>query len=40
MRVSDRIRVIYEGKILGEMNREDATVEEIGMLMAGHKQEA
>lgn len=40
MSLSDRIGVIYEGKILGEMNREDATVEEIGMLMAGHKQEA
>ncbi len=33
--LSDRIGVIYEGTIIGEMNREDATVEKIGMYMAG-----
>ncbi|MFA9463406.1 MAG: ABC transporter ATP-binding protein [Velocimicrobium sp.] len=33
--LSDTIGVIYEGKILGKMKREDATVEKIGMYMAG-----
>lgn len=35
MALSDRIGVIYDGKILGEMNREEATVEKLGMLIAG-----
>jgi len=33
--LSDRIAVIYEGRIVGEMAAEDAVVEEIGLLMAG-----
>lgn len=35
MALSDRIGVIYDGRIIGEMDREEATVEKIGMLMAG-----
>ena len=35
MALGDRIGVIYEGKILGEMERKDATVDKIGMYMAG-----
>lgn len=38
MALGDRIGVMFEGKILGEMNREDATVEKIGMYMAGLSQ--
>ncbi len=34
--LSDRIGVIYKGKILGEMPREEAQIERIGLLMAGH----
>ncbi|MFT4004665.1 MAG: ABC transporter ATP-binding protein [Lacrimispora sp.] len=33
--LSDRIGVIYEGKILGEMDQSHADIEKIGMLMAG-----
>ena len=33
--LADRIAVIYEGAILGETTRADASVEEIGLLMAG-----
>jgi general nucleoside transport system ATP-binding protein len=33
--LSDRIAVIYEGKIMGIVNRGEATVEEIGLMMAG-----
>ena len=33
--VSDRIMVMYEGHMLGERNIEEASVEEIGLLMAG-----
>ena len=35
MTLSDRILVMYEGKIVGEMNKEDATEMEIGKLMLG-----
>lgn len=35
--LSDRIGVIYEGEILGEMDRKDANIENIGMLMAGNR---
>lgn len=35
MSLSDRIGVIYEGTILGEMDRSDASYEQIGLLMAG-----
>src|ERR671922_303151 len=33
--LADRIAVMYEGAILGETTRADASVEEIGLLMAG-----
>lgn len=33
--LSDRVLVMYEGKILGELSGEKATKEEIGLLMAG-----
>ena len=37
--LSDRIAVIYEGKIMGIVNRGEATVEEIGLMMAGEPME-
>ncbi len=40
MAISDRIGVIYEGCILGEMDRKDANYETIGLLMAGKTDEA
>jgi simple sugar transport system ATP-binding protein len=33
--LSDRIAVMYEGKIMATMDRNDATVEHLGLLMAG-----
>ncbi len=33
--LADRIAVIFEGKIMGIVNREDASPEKIGLLMAG-----
>jgi simple sugar transport system ATP-binding protein len=33
--LSDRIAVIYEGKIMGILSREEATKENVGLLMAG-----
>ena len=33
--LSDRIAVIYEGRIVGIVERDDARIEEIGALMAG-----
>jgi ABC-type uncharacterized transport system ATPase subunit len=33
--LADRIAVMYEGSIVGELDAHDATVEEIGLLMAG-----
>lgn len=33
--LSDRIVVMYEGRIVGVMNREDADIETLGLLMAG-----
>ncbi|KUO74697.1 MAG: ABC transporter ATP-binding protein [Clostridia bacterium BRH_c25] len=35
MSLSDRIAVMYRGRILGEMPRSQATVEKLGLLMAG-----
>jgi general nucleoside transport system ATP-binding protein len=35
MSLSDRILVMYEGEIVGEMQAEDATEERLGLLMAG-----
>ena len=33
--LADRIAVMYEGEIVGETTRAQASVEEIGLLMAG-----
>jgi general nucleoside transport system ATP-binding protein len=33
--LSDRIAIIYEGSIIGIVNRDGATVEQIGLMMAG-----
>lgn len=38
MNVSDRICVIHEGRIIGEVSAKDATVEELGLMMAGGKE--
>lgn len=37
MDVSDRIIVIYEGEIVGDLNPKEITVEELGLYMAGSK---
>ena len=37
--LADRIAVMYEGAILGELDAADADVEEIGLLMAGGRRE-
>jgi simple sugar transport system ATP-binding protein len=37
--LSDRIVVIYEGGVTGEFDPEQATVEEIGLAMAGGEHE-
>lgn len=36
----DRIAVIYEGEIMGIMNRDEAKLEEVGLMMAGVRQGA
>jgi len=33
--LSDRIAVLYEGKIMGIVDRNQATLEQIGLMMAG-----
>ncbi len=33
--IADRIAVIFEGKIVGEMTSEEATLDQIGLMMAG-----
>jgi general nucleoside transport system ATP-binding protein len=33
--LADRIAVMYEGAIVGETTRAEASVEELGLLMAG-----
>jgi simple sugar transport system ATP-binding protein len=38
--LADRIAVIYEGQIMGVVQREDATPEKLGLLMAGVKEGA
>ncbi|MNI90042.1 L-arabinose transporter ATP-binding protein [compost metagenome] len=35
MNVSDRIAVIYEGKIVGEVLPEETNDQELGLMMAG-----
>ena len=37
MSVSDRILVMYEGEIVGELDPKKTTVEELGLYMAGAK---
>ena len=39
MTVSDRILVMYEGEIVGELDPTTTTVEELGLYMAGAKTE-
>jgi ABC-type uncharacterized transport system ATPase subunit len=33
--LADRIAVMYEGEVVGEVDRDEATVEELGLMMAG-----
>ena len=40
MNLSDRILVMYEGEIVGELDPKKTTVEELGLYMAGAKKEA
>jgi len=35
--LSDRVAVMYSGQIMGEIDPQQVTVEEIGLMMAGHK---
>ncbi len=37
MNISDRILVIYEGEIVGDLNPKEVTVNELGLYMAGSK---
>ena len=37
MNLSDRILVIYEGEIVGELNPKTTTIQELGLYMAGSK---
>jgi general nucleoside transport system ATP-binding protein len=37
--VSDRIAVMFEGKIMGIVSAQDTDIEELGMMMAGMKKE-
>lgn len=37
MNVSDRILVMYEGEIVGDLNPKDVTVQELGLYMSGSK---
>ncbi len=39
MAISDRIAVIFEGRIMGVVPRDEATPEKLGLLMAGVKEE-
>ena len=40
LEMSDRVAVMYEGRILGEFDRDHADRERIGLLMGGHVEEA
>ena len=33
--IADRIAVMFEGRLIGILDREDVTVEQVGLLMAG-----
>ena len=37
--LADRILVMYEGRIMGELAQEEATAEKLGLLMAGSRLE-
>ena len=39
MNLSDRILVMYEGEIVGELDPKQTTVEELGLYMAGAKKQ-
>ena len=39
MNLSDRILVIYEGEIVGELDPKKTTAEELGLYMSGAKRE-
>ena len=39
MNLSDRILVMYEGEIVGELDPKNTTVEELGLYMAGAKRQ-
>ena len=39
MTVSDRILVMYEGELVGQLDPKTTTVEELGLYMAGAKRE-
>ena len=39
MNLSDRILVMYEGEIVGELDPKQTTVEELGLYMAGAKRQ-
>ena len=39
MALSDRILVMYEGEIVGELDPKTTTVEEMGLYMSGAKRE-
>lgn len=39
LRLSDRIAVFFKGKIMGIVDRKDADVDKLGMMMAGLKPE-
>ena len=39
MNVSDRILVMYEGELVGQLNPKEITVEELGLYMAGAKRD-
>jgi len=38
--LADRVAVIYEGQITGQMAAKDAKIEDIGLMMAGKTMEA
>jgi ABC-type uncharacterized transport system ATPase subunit len=40
MALSDRVAVIYEGEIVGIVDREEANVEDLGLMMAGVKRQS
>jgi len=39
MNLSDRILVMYEGEIVGELDPKEPTVQELGLYMAGAKRQ-